>query len=127
MTTGLVVLLWQVVLVGGWVLARRLRQLELTRRPPCSAQVGELREQVVELRTDQAYDGDEQSRRLREMEVSTSRVEAEVRVLVRQHEALAHAVMTGIARLEGALDLPDSGVRGAALASNPAAPTLTNP
>jgi hypothetical protein len=102
MTEILVVLLCQVAVVGGWTVARRLRRLELSARPPCFAQVGQLREQIVALRTDQAYDADEQERRIRHVEMSTAQIETEVRVLVQRHENLSRALVQRMDRLERA-------------------------
>jgi hypothetical protein len=100
MTEILVVLLCQVAVVGGWTVSRRLRRLELGARPPCFAQVGQLREQIVALRTDQAYDADEQERRIRHVEISAKQIETEVRVLVQRHENLSRALLARMDRLE---------------------------
>lgn len=103
MTFALVVLLWQLVLVGGWAASRRLRALERTYRPPCSAKVGQLREQVVELRTDQAFDAQDQARRLRDLDAAAQRAEGDVRELIHRQERSTRAVLARIARLEQAL------------------------
>jgi hypothetical protein len=58
----LILMLWQVVLIGGVVVSRRLRRLERAARPPCYAQVGALREQVVALRSEHDVESEEHAR-----------------------------------------------------------------
>jgi len=104
MTDLLVVMLWQVVVIGGWALSRRLLRLERSHRSPCYGQVGALREQVVELRTDQAFDSQEQARRLRDVETAVTRAEAELRRFTHQHEQMTRTLGARLARLERSLD-----------------------
>ncbi|HEY3143856.1 MAG TPA: hypothetical protein VGJ86_22155 [Acidimicrobiales bacterium] len=83
-----VVLVWQVLLLGGWAMMRRLRRLERAVRPPY-AQVGALRAQIVALRTD--------------LDESSVRVEAELRTLLRRQEKLSRLVLERIGRVEAQL------------------------
>jgi hypothetical protein len=105
-TDLLVIMLWQVVLFGGWSILRRLRAVERRPGPPCYGQVGALREQIVELRADQAFDGEEQARRLHGLEMSSRRAEADVRELIRQYEEASTSLFAEIARLERSLGVP---------------------
>lgn len=107
MTDLLLIMLWQVVLFGGWSISRRLRAVERrSRPPPCYGQVGALREQIVELRADQANDDQEQARRLRDLEMSSHRAEADVRELIRQCEQASTSLFAQIDRLERSLGVP---------------------
>jgi len=105
-TDLLLIMLWQVVLFGGWSLSRRLRSVERRPGPPCYGQVGALREQIVELRADQAFDGEEQARRLHGLEMSSRRAEADVRELIRQYEQASTSLFAQITRLERSLGMP---------------------
>jgi hypothetical protein len=105
-TDLLVIMLWQVVLFGGWSILRRLRAVERRPGPPCYGQVGALREQIVELRADQAFDGEEQARRLHGLEMSSRRAEADVRELIRQYEQASTSLFAQIAQLERSLGRP---------------------
>lgn len=87
-----VVLLWQLVLVGGWVVSRRLRRLERLAMPPWYAQVGALRETVLDLQEAGVFYARRQGRRLQEIELLTAQLANEVRMLAKQIEELSHAV-----------------------------------
>lgn len=97
------VLVWQVVLLGGWALSRRLVRLERTFRSPCYGQVGALREQVVSLRTDQAFDVQEQDRRLQDIEESLARTESGLRTLIQQQEKQSRTLLDRVGQLEESL------------------------
>lgn len=99
-TEILVVLLCQVVVVGGWALSRRLVRLERSYQGPCYGQVGALREQVKVLRAEHAFEMREQARRIRALEGSTERLGAQMRVLVQQQEQLSNVVVETLGQME---------------------------
>lgn len=101
MTDVLVVALWQVVLVGLWGLSRRMRRLERNGgRPPCTAQLGALRENVAGMRADLADVEDEQAHWTRSITRSVERAEEEVEGLSNRFEHLSRLLLHQMAQLE---------------------------
>jgi flagellar motility protein MotE (MotC chaperone) len=112
------VLVWQVVLLGGWAVSRRLRRLERSLQPPCYAQVGALREQVVGLRNEQALDAGDLAQRARDVEESVAHMEDELRTLSRQQEKLSRVLLERIRELEERLTAEMAARTGRRLASS---------
>lgn len=105
LTDVLVVMLWQVVLFGAWGLMRRIRRLERTAQPQCYAKLGMLRESMVQLRSDLAFDSDEQARRSRRVTRFTERADAELDVLAALVEQMSQTLMYQTDLLEKYLDI----------------------
>ncbi|MGH9210887.1 MAG: hypothetical protein ACRD2C_09410 [Acidimicrobiales bacterium] len=97
------VLVWQALLIGWWAVGRRLRRLERAIRPPCYAQVGALREQVVGLRTEQALDTEELARVSRKAEKTLALMSDEARVHFARQERTSAAVLEWIRRVDDRL------------------------
>ena len=89
MTWVYVVLLWQLALVVGWVVARRLRRLEKYHRPPWSRDLGRLREMVIELHDTGMSYAQRHGRRLYAIEASLAGLELEARKLAKQLDELS--------------------------------------
>jgi hypothetical protein len=111
----MMVLVWQVILFGAWVVWRRLRRLERSLRPPCYAQVGALREQVVGLRTEHALDADDLSQRTRDVEKCIAHVEDELRLLLHHQERQVRVLLERISQLEATVTAEVPGRRHARL------------
>jgi hypothetical protein len=115
MTDILVVVLWQVVLVGAWGLSRRIRRLErLTIRPPCLAQVVALRENIAGLRADLAEIEDEQAHWTRSITRAVERTEDDVEALMDRFQQLTRLLLEQMAQLERRL-ADDDGIQATGL------------
>jgi hypothetical protein len=104
MTEVLVVMLWQVVLMGAWGLTRRIRRLERSPSPQVSAQVGALRETMVSLRNAYAYDIGEQERQARRVARFIERSEAQLDGMTARLETISQTLLYQMALIEEHLD-----------------------
>jgi hypothetical protein len=95
-----VVLWWQVLILVGWGVSRRLGRLERSLRPPCYAQLGALRQQVIAARDEQATDLDELMRRTRAVEQAVAQLEDELRELVFVVQRTSRALLERMRQLE---------------------------
>jgi hypothetical protein len=94
------VLWWQVLLIVGWVVSRRLGRLERSLRSPCYAQLGILREQIMAAREEQASDTDMLMRRTKDVEQAIAQLEDELRELVLVVQRTSRALLERMHRLE---------------------------
>jgi hypothetical protein len=85
--------LWQLVLLGGWVLYRRIGKLERYARPPLYHQMGALRESVLRMHESSVFYAKRQGRRLQEIEGLTAEMAKEMRTLAKQADELSEAVV----------------------------------
>jgi hypothetical protein len=85
--------LWQLVLLGGFVLSRRVRRLEKFARPPLYHQMGALRESVLRMHESSVFYAKRHGRRLQEIEGLTAEMVKEMRLLAKQADELSEAVV----------------------------------
>jgi hypothetical protein len=96
-----VVVLWQVVLVGLWGVSRRVRRLERGAfRPACYPQVVALRENVAGMRADVAEVEDEQAHWVRSIVRSIQGAEDELDDLTNRFEHFSRLLLHQMAQIE---------------------------
>lgn len=107
------VLIWALIIGGGWVLAVqsiRLRRLEKVPRYPLSAQIGRLQEKVRRLQADHDAYAKRQGRHLRELDATSGRLEEDLRAVAEQVDMLPDAVVERL----GGMQFPSLRSRGEA-------------
>ena len=82
---------WQIVVLAAWALSRRVRRLERhsnSTLPPWTMQLGALKEAVTELQLEYSYAAGEQADRLRRVESTIARLDADVRAIAARIEEM---------------------------------------
>ena len=103
------VLWWQVLLLVGWMVSRRLGRVERSLQPGWYAQLGALREQVIGLRREHAAGTGDLIRRARDVEEAVAELEDEVREFARLLERTSRLLLERIHRLEQRLHAHEQG------------------